>query len=646
MAPVLQAAEVTLTAERIEGPGFVARNARAHLDPRDGGRLDMAAASVEVEDRTWRNLTLACRPILIRATRVGCEKGVFDIGEKIPFRLAYDMDSSALDVELLPAAGESWHATWQPAGMGWKGRIDVEAGSLLHLAPLLPAAVPKLNGGRVSGGFDIVTAPTGEVSADGGFSFSSVAFSDATGLHAAEKLGGVVRLVITARSGTVRYRAAFDWNEGELFWQPLYLKGGHFLHAEGTLDEGRIAIDSGRARIKRVGEVAFSGSWDRRTGALVTSAGGGAALDIAGVYEEVAKPFLAHTATADMRTEGKADFGWRFEGGALQAWYLNLHRASFEDRNRRFGIFDLNAAIPWDRASATRAQVTLEGAELLRLPVGRVDVPIELEGFVARIPQLEVPLLDGTLRVTDFVARRPGEAWEWEFAGGVTPLSVEALTRTLGVQVMHGTLSAVVPKVEYRESKVRVDGALLFQVFDGTVVINQLSLLDPLGRVPRLHADVDMRGLDLDLVTRAFSFGSITGRIDAQVNGLELANWLPVKFDARVESSPGNYRKRISQRAVENITALGGSSASAAIQRTALRFFDEFGYSRIGWSCKLRNGVCEMGGVGPGTGGYVIVEGGGVPAITVMGYNRAVDWEELIARLARVTKNGSAPVIE
>ena len=143
-----------------------------------------------------------------------------------------------------------------------------------------------------------------------------------------------------------------------------------------------------------------------------------------------------------------------------------------------------------------------------------------------------------------------------------------------------------------------------------------------------------MRSLDLDLVTRAFSFGSITGRIDAQVNGLELANWLPVKFDARVESSPGNYRKRISQRAVENITSLGGSSASAAIQRTALRFFDEFGYSRIGWSCKLRNGVCEMGGVGPGTGGYVIVEGGGVPAITVMGYNRAVDWEELIARLA------------
>jgi hypothetical protein len=130
------------------------------------------------------------------------------------------------------------------------------------------------------------------------------------------------------------------------------------------------------------------------------------------------------------------------------------------------------------------------------------------------------------------------------------------------------------------------------------------------------------------------------------LDGLELANWRAVKFDARVGSSPGSYSKRISQRAVENIAALGGGSAAVAIQRTALRFFDEFGYSRIGWRCKLRNGVCEMSGLESRGDGYVIVEGGGVPAITVMGYNQAVDWEELISRLARVTREGSTPLIK
>jgi len=53
-----------------------------------------------------------------------------------------------------------------------------------------------------------------------------------------------------------------------------------------------------------------------------------------------------------------------------------------------------------------------------------------------------------------------------------------------------------------------------------------------------------------------------------------------------------------------------------------------------------------MSGLAPKDGGYVIVEGGGVPAITVMGYNRAVDWEELITRLTRVTREGSAPIIQ
>ncbi len=345
-------------------------------------------------------------------------------------------------------------------------------------------------------------------------------------------------------------------------------------------------------------------------------------------------------------TAGSADLGWRFVDGALQAFYLNLHGAQFQDRQRRFGLAGLDASIPWERAAPTQARVTLERAEVLRLPIGRIEVPVELDGFVARVAKVEVPVLDGKLHMSDFVARRQDDAWEWTFAGGLTRVSVEALTKALGTHVMLGTLSAVVPQVRYRASTVAIEGALLFQVFDGTVVVDRLSLGDPFGSVPRLSADVDMRNLNLDLVTRTFAFGSITGRIDATVKGLELAAWQPVRFDAWVGSSPGSYPKRISQRAVANITALGGGSAAAAMQRTALRLFDTFGYSQIGWRCKLENGVCQMSGIAPKDGGYVIVEGGGIPAISVLGYNRAVDWQELITRLARVTREDSAPTIK
>jgi len=96
---------------------------------------------------------------------------------------------------------------------------------------------------------------------------------------------------------------------------------------------------------------------------------------------------------------------------------------------------------------------------------------------------------------------------------------------------------------------------------------------------------------------------------------------------------------------VQNISALGGAGAAAAIQRSLLSMFEEFGYAKLGMSCTLRQGVCEMGGIEEAPHGYVIVKGGGVPAITVMGYNRRVDWDELLARIERVTESNAKPIV-
>jgi len=45
-------------------------------------------------------------------------------------------------------------------------------------------------------------------------------------------------------------------------------------------------------------------------------------------------------------------------------------------------------------------------------------------------------------------------------------------------------------------------------------------------------------------------------------------------------------------------------------------------------------------------GAYTAVECSGVPAITVMGYNRSVSWDELITRPKRVTQNNEQAVVK
>ena len=101
----------------------------------------------------------------------------------------------------------------------------------------------------------------------------------------------------------------------------------------------------------------------------------------------------------------------------------------------------------------------------------------------------------------------------------------------------------------------------------------------------------------------------------------------------------------ISQKAVDNISNLGGAGISGALSRSFLRFFEEFGYDRIGISCRLENGICEMGGVGPADGGYYLVKGGGIPRIDIVGFNRNTDWNVLLGKLKQIAA-GVSPVVE
>ena len=133
------------------------------------------------------------------------------------------------------------------------------------------------------------------------------------------------------------------------------------------------------------------------------------------------------------------------------------------------------------------------------------------------------------------------------------------------------------------------------QVFDGHVTISDLRLEHRSVKWPRFSSSIYSENLDLELVTGAFSFGRITGRLSGAIDGLQLFNWKPVAFEASLYTPPDDRsRHRISQRAVENIGSIGGGGAgvTAALSSGFLRFFDDFNYDRLGLSCRLQNEVC------------------------------------------------------
>jgi hypothetical protein len=161
-----------------------------------------------------------------------------------------------------------------------------------------------------------------------------------------------------------------------------------------------------------------------------------------------------------------------------------------------------------------------------------------------------------------------------------------------------------------------------------------------------LNAELEFKDLDLEILTRTFSFGKITGKLEGVIRALQLEDWTPVAFDARFATpEDDDSRHRISQKAVDNISNLGGAGVSGALSRGFLSFFEDFGYKRLGISCRLANGVCEMSGVRPAENGYYLVEGGGIPRISIKGYNRQTDWQLLLDQLRAISAPES-PVVD
>jgi hypothetical protein len=263
------------------------------------------------------------------------------------------------------------------------------------------------------------------------------------------------------------------------------------------------------------------------------------------------------------------------------------------------------------------------------------------------VPQLTIPFLDGRIRIDDFHAARPGDAWTGYFSGGIDGVSMPRLTGAIGLPSMAGTVTMRIPAANYVDHVLNLEGDTSIDVFDGRVTIRQLKFIEPLSKTSRLIADVEARRLDLGLLTSTFSFGSIIGKLDADIAGLELQAWKPLAFRGHVASSPGDYRRAISRGALIDISALGGAAGAAAVRAIpAAGLFNTFRYDRIGMGCTLKDGVCHMDGIVAEGDGYVLVEGHGIPAVKVMGYNRDIDWNLLVSRLKAVIAGKTKAVIE
>jgi hypothetical protein len=373
-------------------------------------------------------------------------------------------------------------------------------------------------------------------------------------------------------------------------------------------------------------------------------------LQFPAAYATYMANVLASSILGDLETSGMLSGKVSLLDSGVRTLHLAPRDLNLRDRKGQLTLTKANGEIFWSPLGAGDARAsTLSWTEggAYGLSGGSANVDFIAYGMnFALTRPAKLPIFDGALAIDHFVMGNLGAPdMEVAFKGAIEPISMSQLAKAFGWPEFSGQLAAQIPGVRLKDNLLTFDGNVESHVFGGRVTGSNLRLQDPLGNFPQFFADVRARDLDLGLVTQTFEVGSITGKLEADILGLQLFAWSPVAFDARLATPSGDKsRHRISAKAVSSLSNVGGGGGGVvqALQSGVLKFFDEYNYDKLGITCRLRGDVCEMSGVEAAPNGYYIVKGKGLPRIDIVGNQGRVGWKQLMSSIQTANYEGAA----
>lgn len=654
-------AAMRMQAATLALPGIQLADLRVDASLGADGRptLHIDAAKVSIPALGWRGVALSLQGEPQRADggawkfvgHVATHRAPGNALANADLTILYDRDGGTLEVDVVQ--GKSGINAQMPLDQASHVQMKLAAIPLAWLRGVLAAAWPdgRLNNGVIAGDVALDLA-AGDTRVSGRVTVKGTDLDSKSGTIAAQNLGADGSFRIDAGPATAGVMFDGRLHGGQVLLGPLYAqlpRTAAGLHVSGRLGPTGIAIDSLDFDDADALRVAGSLGFDRN-GNLDQLDLKRFAATFPAAYVRYGTTLVQRlTGLQSLTTSGSVGGSLDLDSQGPRAFDLVAKRLTLDSHGGSFAVTGLDGGVDW-RAGVSRpaTQLKWDGLSVYKLAFGPASLGLKDDGGTLglRAP-VSVGLFDGAFQLGRF-AWRPdaGAAQRLSAAFAVSGVDVNQLCQALGWPAFGGKLGGAVPDLSYRGGDLVFDGGLSLNVFGGSVSVTNLNLQHLFGRTPELAADIGIDQLDLASLTGVFGFGRITGRMDGSIRGLKLADWKPTAFAADFTANGGG---KISQNAIKSLTQVGGGGIAGGLQGMALRLFRTFGYARIGMSCTLARGVCSMGGItpdpNPDEGGYTIVEGSGLPRITVIGHERSVDWATLVGRLKSVTE-GNAPVIE
>lgn len=649
LAAPASAVRLQLRVERIEHALFTAAGVEASLDwpqTAEAGELRLQIASLDAPDlgQHFRVIAWQC-PLRRAAAGFVCEGAVRARGGRIPsLRIALSAAQSELSLAERDSRLQIRRETATPDQAAIVLRRVPVAWLRAWLGTLWTEG--KFSDGRVDADVRLRFPDAAPLAIDATLDLDRLAFDTPDGRVAGAGVAAAVRMQASFAEDARQLRVHGQWRTGELLAGSVYVQApaqplDFAVSAERQGNAGwhlrdLTWIEAGVLDLRA--DVAFDADLQLRT---INANAQSAALDA--LARRYLGDALARAGLGGTQLAGAAQVEIDWADGSPRAMRVRLDQVNVATVDGRFAFANLNGGLAWGWAAPPQVgHLRWQAAALYGLGFGAGEAQLEsVDGDIVLRAPLRTALLGGQfeLRHLRLTPRRDGQSARMRLGLALDRLDLRQLSQRLGWPPFTGSVGGVLPDAQYADNRLSFDGGLRVQVFDGEIRIEDLVLERPLGIAPTLAANVVYDNLDLQPLTAAFGFGEITGRLDGSVRNLRLLDWTPVQFDADFHSRPGyKGERRISQRAVRDLSAVGGAGLVGGLQGALLAMFDEFRYSKLGLKCRLRDNVCRMDGVGSAGQAYTIVEGSGLPNIQVLGFARKVDWPTLVARLRSVSR--------
>ena len=647
-------ADIVLRARAVSVPGVRLNsvNLRIGEDGKGGLRMQLHAAQADIAAMGWHRLGLTLDGSLQRDAQM---RWIFDSGVQLAnapggalsnARAVMQLSEAANTLQIDISQGKAQASTALPLDQPSHVQIrlkNLPTGWLQGLLSTVWSGRPT--GGKLDAQLALDMRDVG-LQSSGQFTLNEAGFDTPAGTLAAQRLSGTGQFDLDTTDGPTQIALEASLRGGEILLGPIYAKLPNHavsLSLQAAAQNGAFALS--RLQINDADALQLEGAlaFDAK-GSLKSLSMPRFHASFPAAYQRYGEAWLTTMGLRNVASAGQLSGSIDMAEDGLHSFAFNTDNLNLADADGRLAIRNLRGGMDW-AAQGDRPATTLgwSGLAFYRIANGAAQSHWQSHGGLLSLQKpLDIPVLKGQLRLGQF-DWRPDAAKGQRLTTSLVLLGIDmsAFSQAMGWPAFPGTLAGAIPSLRLVDDPMELQGGLSASLFGGFVDITRLSLQHPFGPSPALSGDMSLRQLDLGAMTSVFDFGSITGRMDGSVNNLQLVDWKPVAFDARLLAGSGG---RISQRAVNNLTTVGGGGIAAGLQGVVLKLFKTFGYKRIGLNCTLQASVCRMSGLESGGDSYTILEGSGLPRLQVVGHQAQVDWPTLIDRL-QAAINGAAPQV-